>query len=93
MSTANIEIVLQQAQNLSKRDQMRLIALIAQEAASGHEELSSAPHDPWMRLAALREEFRALGPVLPSMGEQIELDRQSRADFLEGRSEERDVHA
>lgn len=49
MSTANIEIVLQQARNLSKRDQMRLIALIAQEAASGHEELSSAPHDPWMR--------------------------------------------
>lgn len=42
MSTANIEIVLQQARNLSKRDQMRLIALIAQEAASGHEELSSA---------------------------------------------------
>jgi hypothetical protein len=44
--------------------------------------------DPRAVLAEIRAHFAKLGPVSPSVGEQLDLDRQHRADFLEGKVRE-----
>jgi hypothetical protein len=78
---------------LDRVSKARLIAEVAQELAVEPTEKAQTARDPRVVLAEIREHFAALGPVSPSVGEQLELDRQSRADFLEGKVRDSDVHA
>ncbi|NJO82459.1 MAG: hypothetical protein HC828_06305 [Blastochloris sp.] len=73
---------------LDRSTQARLVAQVVQELADDRDATLRRSHEAWMRLAELREEFRRLGPVSPSAGEQLDLDRQHRADFLEGKVRE-----
>lgn len=73
---------------LDRPTQARLVAQVVQELATEPDASQRRSQEAWARLAELREEFRRLGPVSPSAGEQLDLDRQQRADFLEGKSRE-----
>jgi hypothetical protein len=66
----------------------RFVAQVVQELAVEPDDSHRRSSEAWERLAQLREEFGRLGPVSPSPAEQLELDRQHRADLLEGRISE-----
>jgi hypothetical protein len=71
----------------------RLVAEVVQELAIEPTVRSPALIDPRAVLAEIRTHFAALGPVSPTVGEQIDLDRQSRADLLEGTMSDEHVHS
>nr|WP_044200267.1 hypothetical protein [Oscillochloris trichoides] len=73
---------------LDRNTQARLVAQVVQDLASEYDATLRRSHEAWTRLAELREEFRQLGPVSPSVSEQLDLDRQHRADLLEGKIHE-----
>lgn len=73
---------------LDRPTQAWLVAQVAQELATEPDASIRRSHEAWKRLAELREEFRRLGPVSPSASEQLDLDRQQRANFVEGKSRE-----
>lgn len=60
---------------LDRPTQARPVAKVVQELADEREAALRRSHEAWTRLAELREEFRQLGPVSTSAGEQLELDR------------------
>lgn len=49
--------------------------------------------DAWAQWDALREELRAIGPVSPTAGEQLDWDRQARDAVLMGLVGASDVHS
>lgn len=73
---------------LDRPTRARLIAQMAQELVS--EPVPSMPviTDPRQALAEIREHFAKLGPIAPEAAEQLEHDRQQRANLLEGNSQE-----
>ncbi len=73
---------------LDRPTRARLVAQVVQELAVEPDDTDRRSNEAWARMAQLREEFRRLGPVSPSPGEQLDLDRQHRADLLEGRISE-----
>lgn len=83
--TTDFEQALAIIRRLDRPTQARLVAQVVQDLANEHDAALRRSHEAWTKLAELREEFRRLGPVSPSAGEQLELDRQHRADFLEGK--------
>jgi hypothetical protein len=87
-ATADYEQALALIRRLDRPTQARLVAQVVQELA--HQVPASAPRvsDPRATLAEIREHFAKLGPVSPSAGEQLDLDRQHRADLLEGKIRE-----
>lgn len=87
-TTLDYEQVLAFVRRLDRPTRARLIAEVVQELAV---EPVVPPHpvlDPRAALAEIREHFAKLGPVSPTAGEQLDLDRQHRADLLEGRIRE-----
>lgn len=91
-STVDYEQALTIIRQLDRPTQARLIGQIVQELATEPTTPAAAPRDPRAMLAEIRAHFAAQGPVSPSAGEQLDLDRQSRADFLEGKIRDTDVH-
>lgn len=87
-TTADYTQILELVRRLDRPTRARLVAQVVQELAQ--EPRVSAPQiaDPRAVLAEIRAHFAQLGPVSPSMGEQLELDRQHRADLLEGKVRE-----
>jgi hypothetical protein len=87
-TTADYTQVLELVRRLDRPTRARLVAQVVQELAQ--EPQVSAPQvtDPRAVLAEIRAHFAQLGPVSPSMGEQLDLDRQHRADLLEGKVRE-----
>jgi hypothetical protein len=73
---------------LDRPTQARLVAQVVQELAQEPSAPSLRVIDPRATLAEIRAHFAKLGPVSPSPGEQLELDRQHRADLLEGKIRE-----
>lgn len=52
----------------------------------------AARQEAWGQWDALREEFRAIRPVSPTAGEQLDWDRQARDAVLMGLAGAGDVH-
>lgn len=73
---------------LDRPTRARLISQIVQELVIAPPEPPRRSIEAWAQLAKLREEFRQLGSVSPSAAEQLDHDRQHRADLLEGRVRE-----
>jgi hypothetical protein len=76
LDTPTFDQVLRLARRLPAADQARLVAhLTAAMAATRVEAPPTAgrgeDEDPWAVLARVREEFRALGPVSPSVTEEL----------------------
>jgi hypothetical protein len=86
--TTDYDQILELVRRLDRPTQARLVAQVVQELADERDAALRRSHEAWTRLAKLREEFRQLGPVSPSAGEQLDLDRQHRADLLEGKIRE-----
>ncbi|MGB9632341.1 MAG: hypothetical protein ACPL8I_03350 [Chloroflexaceae bacterium] len=87
-TTSDYEQALAIIRRLDRQSRARLVAQVVQELADERDMALQRSHEAWTRLAELREEFRRLGPVSPSAGEQLDLDRQHRADLLEGKIRE-----
>ncbi|MCS6881218.1 MAG: hypothetical protein RMK84_03075 [Oscillochloridaceae bacterium] len=87
-ATSDYEQALAIIRRLDRQSRARLVAQVVQELADERDMALQRSHEAWARLAELREEFRRLGPVSPSAGEQLDLDRQHRADLLEGKIRE-----
>jgi hypothetical protein len=87
-TTADYTQVLELVRRLDRPTRARLVAQVVQELAQEPERAGQRSSEAWERMEALREEFRQLGPVSPSPAEQLELDRQHRADLLEGKVRE-----
>lgn len=87
-TTTDFDQALAIIRRLDRPTQARLVAQVVQELANERDAALRRSHEAWTKLAELREEFRRLGPVSPSAGEQLELDRQHRADLLEGKIRE-----
>ena len=87
-ATTDYDHALELIRRLDRPMQARLVAQVVQELANERDAALRRSHEAWTRLAELREEFRRLGPFSPSAGEQLDLDRQHRADFLEGKVRE-----
>lgn len=66
----------------------RLVAQVVQDLAQEQPAPSASVSDPRATLAEIRAHFAKLGPVSPSLGEQLDRDRQHRADLLEGKVRE-----
>ena len=73
---------------LDRPAQARLVAQVVQELAQEAPPVTPPLSDPRAAMAEIRAHFAKLGPVSPSAGEQLERDRQHRADLLEGRVRE-----
>ncbi len=87
-ATCDYEQALAIIRRLDRQSRARLVAQVVQEPADERDMVLQRSHEAWTRLAELREEFRRLGPVSTSAGEQLDLDRQHRADLLEGKIRE-----
>lgn len=87
-TTTDYDQALVLIRRLDRPTQARLVAQVVQELAQ--ETPAPAPRitDPHAVLAEIRAHFAKLGPVSPSPAEQLELDRQHRADLLEGKIRE-----
>lgn len=73
---------------LDRPTRARLVAQVVQELAVDPVAPPQRVSDPRAALAEIRSHFAKLGPVSPGPGEQLDLDRQHRADLLEGRISE-----
>ena len=74
-----LDQVLRLARQLPPADQARLVAQLAPTLAAVLEENEAAPMHagrPRALLARLREDFRAQGPVAPSMAEDLAAARR-----------------
>lgn len=69
---------------LDRSERARLVAEIVAELADEPAPPTHRIQDPRAALAEIRAHFAGLGPVSPTAGEQVDLDRQSRAYSLEG---------
>lgn len=87
-TTTDFDQALAIIRRLDRPTQARLVAQVVQELAQETAVPSPQVTDPRATLAEIRAHFAKLGPVSPSMGEQLELDRQHRADLLEGKVRE-----
>ncbi|RRR77374.1 MAG: hypothetical protein EI684_01595 [Candidatus Viridilinea halotolerans] len=87
-ATIEYEQALTIVRRLDRPTRARLVAQVVQELAVGPDDARRRSNEAWERLAQLREDFARMGPVSPSPAEQLELDRQHRADLLEGRISE-----
>ncbi len=77
--TPTLEQVLRLARRLPPADQARLVAHLTPALAVAPAEAAPATgtaDDPWVTLARLREESRALGPVSPSVTEELLASRR-----------------
>ena len=77
--TPTLEEVLRLARRLPPADQARLVARLTPALAVAPTEVALATgtaDDPWVTLARLREEFRALGSVSPSVTEELLASRR-----------------
>jgi hypothetical protein len=86
--TTEYEQALELVRRLDRPTRARFVAQVVQELAVEPDDSGRRSHEAWERLAQLREEFAQMGPVSPSPAEQLERDRQHRADLLEGRIRE-----
>jgi hypothetical protein len=86
--TTDYEQALAIIRRLDRPTQARLVAQVVQELAQEAPTPSTQVTDPRATLAEIRAHFAKLGPVSLSVGEQLELDRQHRADLLEGKVRE-----
>jgi hypothetical protein len=84
MPTTEYMQVLELIRRLDRPTRARLVAQVVRELAAGPGVPPTSPIDPRAALAEVRAHFAKLGPVSPSVGEQADLDRRSRADMLEG---------
>jgi hypothetical protein len=85
-----IDEVFTLAQRLPAADQLRLIARLADATARAVDvDVAPAAGDAWERWAQLRTTLSTSPPGATSMAEQLDRDRTTRQDALEGR----DVHA
>jgi hypothetical protein len=87
-ATADYEHALAIIRQLDRPTQARLVAQVVQDLAQAAPTSTPRVTDPRATLAEIREHFAKLGPVSPSVGEQLALDRQHRADLLEGKIRE-----
>lgn len=87
-AAADYERALAIIRQLDRPTQARLVAQVVQELAQATPASPSRVTDPRATLAEIREHFAKLGPVSPSVGEQLDLDREHRADLLEGKIRE-----
>ena len=77
--TPTLEQVLRLARRLPPADQARLVAHLTPAPAAALTKATPASgtaEDPWVTLARLREEFRALGPVSPGVTEELLASRR-----------------
>ena len=77
--TQTLELVLALARRLPPADQARLVAQLSPTIAAALIESTSARtsvDDPRAILAQLREDFRAQGPVIPSMADDLAESRR-----------------
>lgn len=86
--TTDYDQALELVRRLDRPTQARLVAQVVQELAQEAPTVTPPLSDPRAAMAEIRAHFAKLGPVSPSAGEQLELDRQHRADLLEGRVRE-----
>jgi hypothetical protein len=95
--TTTIETIYEQALALIRRldrpTRARLVSQVVTELATLPSEPLLSAQDPRKVLAEVRAHFAQMGPTSPSVGEQLEIDRQSRADSLEGKVRDDDVHS
>lgn len=87
-ATADYTQALVLIRRLDRAARARLVAEVVQELATMPDPSLHRSHEAWTKLAEIREEFGRFGHVSPSASEQLELDRQHRADLLEGRIRE-----
>lgn len=87
-ATTDYEQALEIIRRLDRPTRARLVSQVVQELAVEPDDTRRRSSEAWARLAQLREEFGRIGPVSPSPAEQLDLDRQHRADLLEGRIRE-----
>ncbi len=85
MTTTDYEQALALIRRLDRLTRARLVSQVVQELAVEPTAPSQQVPDPRAALAEIRAHFAQLGPISPTVGEQVELDRQSRADVLEGK--------
>ncbi len=78
LDTPTLDQVLRLARRLPPSDQARLVAHLTPALAASSETIQAAgtAEDPWVTLARLREEFRALGPVSPGVTEELLASRR-----------------
>jgi len=86
--TTEYEQALALVRRLDRPTRARFVAQVVQELEAEPEESDRRSREAWERLAQLREAWAQMGPVSPSPAEQLERDRQQRADRLEGRVRE-----
>lgn len=86
--TADYDQALQMIRRLDRPTQARLVAQVVRDLAQEHPTPVASVPDPRAALADIRAHFAKLGPVSPSMGEQLDIDRQHRADLFEGKVRE-----
>jgi hypothetical protein len=84
MTTTEYDQLLALVRRLDRPTRARLVAQVVEELAVEPPVRPRPLADPRAALAEVRAHFASLGPVSPSVGEQVELDRQSRAESLEG---------
>ncbi|MFV9504170.1 MAG: hypothetical protein AB4911_06350 [Oscillochloridaceae bacterium umkhey_bin13] len=86
--TTEYEQALELVRRLDRSTRARFVAQVVQELAVEPAAPTQQVTDPRATLAEIRAHFAQQGPVSPSPAEQLELDRQHRADLLEGRIRE-----
>lgn len=87
-ATADYMQALVLIRRLDRATRARLVAEVVQELATTPDVALQRSREAWATLAELHEEYRHLGSVVLSPSEQLELDRQQRADVLEGKIRE-----
>jgi hypothetical protein len=79
VNAPNLDRVLELARQLPPVDQARLVARLTPSIAAALEDtrpISRPSDDPWGIIARLQEEFHALGPVSPSVTEELIASRR-----------------
>ncbi|WP_129675752.1 hypothetical protein [Candidatus Chloroploca sp. Khr17] len=88
IETLAYEQALELVRRLDRPTRARFVAQVVQELAVEPGDAGQRVTDPRATLAEIRAHFAQQGPVNPSAGEQLDRDRQHRADLLEGRIRE-----
>src|SRR3954469_22117147 len=87
MTATPFDQALTAARRLAPRERARLIAQLAEELvepALAIEEAAPSSEDAWERLSRFRDDLYALGPVSPTLAEQLDADRRERDAMLMG---------